>query len=83
INDNARLRGIVIHGANYVNEKYTNGNNMIGRSWGCPAVSKKLNKEIIELLKGGSCLFIYAEDELYKERSMIANLHLSENSYLN
>jgi len=83
INDNARLRGIVIHGANYVNEKYTNGNNMIGRSWGCPAVSKKLNKEIIELLKGGSCLFIYAEDELYKERSMIANLHLSENSNLN
>jgi len=75
INDNARLRGIVIHGANYVNEEYTNGNNMIGRSWGCPAVSKKLNKEIIDLLKGGSCLFIYAEDETYQQGSKYTTLN--------
>ena len=75
INDNARLRGIVIHGANYVNEKFIAGNNsMIGRSWGCPAVSKELNRKIIDLIKGGSCLFIYAEDEFYKERSMLAAL---------
>lgn len=77
INDNARLRGIVIHGANYVNEKYTNGNNMIGRSWGCPAVSKKLNKEIIELLKGGSCLYIYADDETYLKKSVFADASLN------
>ncbi len=77
INDNARLRGIVIHGANYVNEKYTNGNNMIGRSWGCPAVSKKLNKEIIELLKGGSCLYIYSDDETYKQKSVFVEANLN------
>jgi len=74
INDNARLRGIVIHGANYVDERFTNGNGVIGRSWGCPAVSKKLSKEIIKLLKGGSLLYIYADDELYKVNSLIANL---------
>jgi hypothetical protein len=74
INDNARLRGIVIHGANYVDERFANGNGVIGRSWGCPAVSKKLSKEIIKLLKGGSLLYIYADDELYKVNSLIANL---------
>jgi len=83
INDNARSRGIVIHGANYVNERLVNGNGVIGRSWGCPAVSKKLSKEIINLLKGGSMLYIYADDELYKENSVIANVNVNENSNLN
>ena len=83
INDNARLRGIIIHGANYVDERLANGNGVIGRSWGCPAVSKKLSKEIINLLEGGSLLYIYANDELYKENSVIANLNVNGNSNLN
>jgi hypothetical protein len=83
INDNARSRGIVIHGANYVDERLVYGNGVIGRSWGCPAVSKKLSKEIINLLKGGTLLYIYADDELYKENSVIANLNVNENSDLN
>jgi len=83
INDNARLRGIIIHGANYVDERLANGNGVIGRSWGCPAVSKKLSKEIINLLKDGSLLFIYADDDLYKENSVIANLNVKENFNLN
>ena len=83
INDNARLRGIIIHGANYVDERFVNGNGVIGRSWGCPAVSNKLSKEIINLLKGGSLLYIYANDELYKENSVIANHNVIENFNLN
>jgi len=83
INDNARQRGIIIHGANYVDERIANGNGVIGRSHGCPAVSKKLSKEIINLLKGGSLLFIYADDELYKEKSLIDNLNVKENFNLN
>ena len=79
INDNAKSRGIVIHGANYVSERIANGNGIIGRSWGCPAVSKKLSKEIINLLKGGSLLYIYADDELYKEKSLIANFNVIDN----
>ena len=79
INDNARRRGIVIHGANYVNDKFVTGkNSMLGRSWGCPAVSNKLNKKIIELLKGGSCLYIYAENEDYHNRSMIAKINIED-----
>jgi hypothetical protein len=80
INDNARRRGIVIHGANYVSERIASGNGVIGRSHGCPAVSKKISKEIINLLKGGSLLYIYADDEGYKETSVIAKLNASENS---
>jgi len=83
INDNARLRGIIIHGANYVDERLVNGAGVIGRSWGCPAVSNKLSKEIINLLKGGSLLYIYANDELYKENSIIAKLNVKENFNLN
>lgn len=84
INDNAHLRGIVIHGANYLSERYITGNNsMIGRSWGCPAVSRKLNREIIDLIKGGSCLYIYAEDEFYKERSMLTSLDENKDLILN
>lgn len=83
INDNAKQRGIVIHGAKYVDERFVNGNGVIGRSWGCPAVSKKLSKEIINLLKGGSLLYIYADDEIYKEKSVLANLNVNENSDLN
>jgi hypothetical protein len=83
INDNAKLRGIVIHGAKYVDERLANGNGVIGRSWGCPAVSKKLSREIINLLKGGSLLYIYANDEIYKEKSTLANLSVNENSDLN
>lgn len=83
INDNARQRGIVIHGADYVNPHYVQSGNRIGRSWGCPAVSKKLSRKIIDLIKGGSCLYIYADDELYRERSILANLDEDENSDLN
>ena len=84
INDNARSRGIVIHGANYVSERFITGNNtMIGRSWGCPAVSNKLSREIIDLIKGGSCLYIYAEDEVYQERSMLTTLDVYKDLTLN
>jgi hypothetical protein len=80
INDNVRKRGIVIHGARYVNERFVNGNGVIGRSWGCPSVSLKIAREIIDLLKGGSLLYIYADDELYKEKSEIADFKSSDRS---
>lgn len=59
LNDNARKRAIVIHGANYVNQEFINVNGRIGRSFGCPALSFDEIHEIIDLIKEGSCLFIY------------------------
>lgn len=59
LNDHARDRAIVIHGANYVSESFIEKNDRIGRSFGCPALPDYEVVEIINLIKDGSCLFIY------------------------
>jgi len=71
INDNARERAIVMHGADYVSQAFVNARGFIGRSWGCPAVSQKEAKPIINTLKGGSCLFIYSPG--YVSKSPLLN----------
>lgn len=71
INDNATDRGIVIHAANYVNEKMAQQRGYIGRSLGCPAVPVKLHKPIIEAIKEGSCLFLYSPDSSYTAKSVM------------
>ncbi|MDO9376514.1 MAG: murein L,D-transpeptidase catalytic domain family protein [Ferruginibacter sp.] len=77
INDNANRRDIVIHGAEYVNEKLITSQGYIGRSWGCPAIPQKLHKPIINKIKDGTCLFIYSPDRKYLTRSKILNRELS------
>jgi L,D-transpeptidase catalytic domain len=69
-NDKAENRAIVMHGASYVNETLAAGGR-IGRSWGCPAVSQKEHRHIIDLLKNGSCLFIYAPNQQYLAQSTL------------
>lgn len=59
INNNALARGIVMHGAAYVNEALGNAQGYIGRSEGCPAVPMEYSGPIIKKIMGGSCLFIY------------------------
>mgnify|MGYP003542756884 FL=1 len=62
LNDNARKRDIVIHGAPYVSESSIAEMNRIGRSWGCPALSPTISKDVIEKLKDGNLLFVYANN---------------------
>jgi hypothetical protein len=69
INDHARERLIVIHGAYYVSEDFIRKYDRIGRSWGCPALPLYLTKEVINLIKEGSCLYIYTDDESYLKHS--------------
>lgn len=59
INDHARARGVVVHGADYVSENFIKGNKRLGRSQGCPALPVELAQEIISVIKDKSCLFIY------------------------
>ena len=65
INHNARKRDIVIHKADYVSKAFIEQEGRLGRSWGCPALPNELSKDIIDLIKEGTCIFVYGEDESY------------------
>ena len=59
VNDHARDRAIVLHGAPYVSEAFVKANGRLGRSWGCPAVSDEVARELIDHVKGGGLVFAY------------------------
>ena len=59
VNDRARDRGVVVHGAYYANPNILSTQNYLGRSQGCPAIPEKLNAKLINIIKDKSCLFIY------------------------
>ena len=52
-NSNARRRAVVVHGANYVQEKDV----IQGRSWGCPALDQSVKTKVINAIKGGSLMY--------------------------
>lgn len=72
-NDAAFDRGIVVHGAYYVSDRFAAGNDRLGRSWGCPALPVKLAQPIINTIKDSTCLFIYYPDNNYLEHSVWLN----------
>lgn len=63
INDRARERAIVIHGAPYVSEDFVEANGRLGRSWGCPAVRNDIAREMIDRIKEGGLVFAYYPDQ--------------------
>lgn len=73
INDNALSRGIVMHSAAYVDERFATDRGYIGRSQGCPAVPEKLHKAIIQAIRNGSCLFMYSSDKSYAAHSSFSH----------
>lgn len=73
INDNAEMRSIVIHGAEYVSREYIRRFGHLGRSQGCPAISFENCQQVIDLIKDGTCLFIYHSEKDYATRSGVLN----------
>lgn len=70
INDRARERAIVVHGAAYANPSVAK-NGRLGRSFGCPALPVSLARPVIDSIKGGSVIYIYAENPDYLTHSSI------------
>ena len=71
INDRARERAIVMHGAAYADPSVASRGGRLGRSFGCPAVPQKLSRPIIDAIKGGSVMYIYAETPDYLAHSSV------------
>lgn len=71
INDRARERAIVMHGAAYADPSVVSRGGRLGRSFGCPAVPQKLSRPIIDAIKGGSVMYIYAETPEYLAHSSV------------
>jgi hypothetical protein len=74
-NDNAVKREIIIHAADYATESFIKKNGRLGRSFGCPVLPPDVNKQIIETIEGGSCLFIYNPNEDYICNSSLLNYY--------
>jgi hypothetical protein len=62
INHRARERAIVMHGAPYVSQAFVKANGRLGRSWGCPAVSAEVARDMIDRVKRGGLVFAYYPD---------------------
>ncbi len=75
-NDNMRARAVVMHEADYVSEAFIKRNGRLGRSQGCPALSKEISKEVINTIKNRTLIFAYSDDLGYLNSS--AHLKLEQ-----
>lgn len=73
VNDNAYKRAIVVHGAWYADHDVVRKYGQLGRSWGCPAVSERLAKPLIDTIKEKTIVFAYADNRRWIRNSPYLN----------
>ncbi len=73
VNDRARERAIVMHGASYVSEFNLRTVGRLGRSHGCPALRPAIARTVIDTIKDGSLLFAYYPDKRWLRGSRFLN----------
>ncbi len=73
INDAARERFIVLHGADYVSEAHIAEFGRLGRSWGCPAVPLEITEALIDRIDRGTLLFTWYPDSDWLSGSRFLN----------
>ncbi len=74
-NGAAYSRDIVIHSAWYVSKAFARDHGRLGRSWGCFALSRKVEGAIVSLIRGSTVLVGYYPDPAWLRSSPILNAH--------
>lgn len=69
VNDRARERAIVMHGAWYVDRAAAARQGRLGRSLGCPALRDQVARRLIDTIKGGQLVFAYYPDHAWLKSS--------------
>jgi hypothetical protein len=69
VNDHARSRALVMHGAWYVDPLLALKQGRLGRSYGCPALRPQIAHAVIDSLKQGQLLFVYYPDRAWLAHS--------------
>lgn len=69
INDNAYRRDIVFHGAWYAAGNIIKKYGLLGRSWGCPAVSEDTARPLIDTIKDNTLVIAYYPDRYWLRSS--------------
>jgi hypothetical protein len=73
VNDRARERAIVMHGAPYVSDFQLRAVGRLGRSHGCPALRPAIARTLIDTIKQGSLVFAYYPDQRWLRASRFLN----------
>ena len=74
INDKAKSRRIIVHGAYYARSSFIKQYGRLGRSQGCPALPAGVHIDIIDTIVGGTCFFQFYNDNKYLRRSSLLNV---------
>lgn len=68
-NGAAYHRDIVMHSAWYVSKAFAREHGRMGRSWGCFALSRKVEPKVVHAIRGGTVLLSYYPDRRWLKTS--------------
>ena len=80
-NGAAYRRDIVIHSAWYVGKAFAEDHGRMGRSWGCFALSPRVESAVVRLIRGGTVLVGYYPDPAWLRSSPFLGTAAAESTH--